>query len=71
MVDEIVNEVNQACVVLAGAGTGKSYTIKKKAKHLVEDLHYNPDEILCLTFSNEATNSLKEGMREEINSANE
>ena len=68
MTDEIKTPLDKACVVLAGAGTGKSYTIKQKAKYLVEELKYNPKEILCLTFSNEATNSLKKGMQEEINS---
>jgi DNA helicase II / ATP-dependent DNA helicase PcrA len=68
MLDKIKTQVDKACVVLAGAGTGKSYTIKQKAKHLVEELGYDSSEILCLTFSNEATNSLKNGMREIINS---
>jgi DNA helicase II / ATP-dependent DNA helicase PcrA len=68
MTDEIKTQVDKACVILAGAGTGKSYTIKQKAKYLVEELKYNPTDILCLTFSNEATNSLKKGMQEEINS---
>ena len=68
MTNEIKTQVDKACVILAGAGTGKSYTIKQKAKYLVEELKYNPEEILCLTFSNEATNSLKKGMQEEINS---
>lgn len=66
--DEIKKQVDKACVILAGAGTGKSYTIKQKAKYLVEELNYNPSEILCLTFSNEAMNSLKKGMQEEIDS---
>jgi superfamily I DNA/RNA helicase len=59
--------VDKACVVLAGAGTGKSYTIKQKAKYLVEELKYNPKEILCLTFSNEARNSLKKEFLNIIN----
>jgi DNA helicase-2/ATP-dependent DNA helicase PcrA len=71
MTDEIKTQVDKACVILAGAGTGKSYTIKQKAKYLVEELKYTPSEILCLTFSNEATNSLKKGMQEEINSTDD
>ena len=68
MADKIKTQIKKACIVLAGAGTGKSYQIKQKAKYLVEELKYNPEEILCLTFSNEATNSLKKGMQEEIKS---
>ncbi|MBW6462067.1 MAG: UvrD-helicase domain-containing protein, partial [DPANN group archaeon] len=54
MTNEIKTQVDKACVILAGAGTGKSYTLKQKAKYLVEQLKYNPEDILCLTFSNEA-----------------
>lgn len=65
---QLITQTNKACVILAGAGTGKSYTIKQKTKYLVEELNYNPEEILCLTFSNEATNSLKEGMQKVLKS---
>lgn len=54
------------CVILAGAGTGKSYTVVKKIGHMVKEGVVESDEILCLTFSNEATNSLKKKIQEEI-----
>ena len=48
------------CIVLAGAGTGKTHTIVEKINHLINTVKkYKPEEILCLTFSNGATNSLK------------
>ena len=68
MTQDIITQIDKACIILAGAGTGKSYNLKKKAKYLVEELNYNPKELLCLTFSNEATNALKKEMQEEINS---
>lgn len=62
-----IEKVEGPTVILAGAGTGKSYTIKKKTNYLVNELKkYKPSEILCLTFSNEATNSLKKGMQDEL-----
>ena len=62
-----IEKIKGPTIVLAGAGTGKSYTIKKKANHLINELKlYQPSEILCLTFSNEATNDLKKGMQEEL-----
>ncbi|MFP4402837.1 MAG: ATP-dependent helicase [Candidatus Woesearchaeota archaeon] len=65
--EKAIKKINGPCIILAGAGTGKSYTIKKKANYLVNELKkYKPEDILCLTFSNEATNSLKIGMREEL-----
>jgi DNA helicase II / ATP-dependent DNA helicase PcrA len=47
------------CLILAGAGTGKTYTIVEKIKFLISEKIYDPEKILCLTFSNEATNSLR------------
>src|SRR3989344_1494733 len=46
------------CVILAGAGTGKTYTIVEKLKYLVESGIYKPERIVCITFSNEAANNL-------------
>ncbi len=61
-----INKIKGPCLILAGAGTGKTYTIRKKIKYLVENKHYLPEEILCLTFSNEATNNLKKKLVEDI-----
>jgi len=46
------------CLVLAGAGTGKTFTIVDKVKHLVENKIYPAKNIVCITFSNEAANNL-------------
>jgi len=46
------------CVILAGAGTGKTYTIVEKVKHLVSNNVYPGNKIVCITFSNEAANNL-------------
>ncbi|MGM5484061.1 MAG: ATP-dependent helicase [Nanobdellota archaeon] len=64
---QAIEKTEGACVILAGAGTGKSFTLKKKANYLVNEKQlYKPSEILCLTFSNEATNDLKKGLQEEL-----
>jgi len=46
------------CVILAGAGTGKTYAIVDKIKYLIENGIYDPERIVCITFSNEAANNL-------------
>ncbi len=61
-----IEKTSGPCVVLAGAGTGKSYTIIKKIANLVSSNIVKSDEILCLTFSNEATNSLKSRIQDEL-----
>ncbi len=47
------------CVILAGAGTGKTYTIVEKISHLIKTKTYPTEKIVCITFSNEAASSLQ------------
>lgn len=54
------------CVVLAGAGTGKTYTIVEKVKYLVKNKVYSPEKIVCITFSNEAANNLLSRIQREL-----
>ncbi len=53
-----INKITGPCVIFAGAGTGKTYTIVEKIKKLVNEKIFRPERILCLTFSNEAVKSL-------------
>ena len=46
------------CLILAGAGTGKTFTIVEKVKYLVESRTFQASKIVCITFSNEAANNL-------------
>jgi DNA helicase II / ATP-dependent DNA helicase PcrA len=64
--DKAINKTKGPCIILAGAGTGKTYTIRQKLIHLIKNNHYKPEEILCLTFSNEATNNLKKKVSEDL-----
>ena len=51
------------CVILAGAGTGKTYNIVEKANYLIKNKIYPSERIVCLTFSNEAALSLANRIR--------
>lgn len=46
-------------LLIAGAGSGKTLTIIGKIRYLIEVKKINPSEILCISFTREATNSLK------------
>lgn len=46
-------------MILAGAGTGKTYTIIEKLRYLITNHIYDPEKIVCLTFSNEAVATLR------------
>jgi len=54
-----VSKTSGPCIILAGAGTGKTYAIIEKVKYLLKNKIYPTDKIVCLTFSNEAANSLR------------
>ena len=55
----IVDNSNHLLVV-AAAGSGKTLTIIGKVKYLIEKIGIKEDEILCLSFTNETVNNLKE-----------
>ena len=56
--EKAILKVKEPCVVLAGAGTGKTHTIVEKIKYLIKNGIYSPEKIVCITFSNEAANNL-------------
>ena len=45
-------------LVIAGPGTGKTYTITKRIQNMIEN-NINPEEILCLTFSDTAAKEMR------------
>ncbi|MBX4212594.1 ATP-dependent helicase [Candidatus Pacearchaeota archaeon] len=55
------------CVILAGAGTGKTHTMVEKVNYLVENKLYSPEKIVCITFSNEAANNIVLRLRRRLN----
>ena len=63
-----IEKIKGPCVVLAGAGTGKTRTIVEKVKYLID--FYKPEKIVCITFSNEAANSLQVKIQRILNSEN-
>lgn len=64
--EKAINKLTGPCLIKAGAGTGKTYTIVKKIVNLLKSNICKPSEILCLTFSNEATNHLKSEVDKEL-----
>lgn len=47
-------------LVIAGPGTGKTFTVSQKIKYLVEIEKINPERILCLTFSDTAAREMRD-----------
>ncbi len=52
-----------ALLVVAGAGSGKSLTIIAKICYLLEYLGYKEQEILCISFTNASSKSLEDSIK--------
>lgn len=61
-----IEKTQGPCVILAGAGTGKTHTIVEKIKHLIQKNVYPSKKIVCITFSNEAANNLLTRVRTQL-----
>lgn len=59
---QTVIENKKYSLIIAGAGSGKTLTLIGKIKYLIENNIYKPEEIACISFTNEATNNLKENI---------
>lgn len=51
------------CLVIASAGSGKTSTILGKAKYLVEKRNIHPSRILLITYTKKAADELRERMK--------
>lgn len=56
---QILVREDKNTLVIAGAGSGKTLTIIGKIRYLIERKKIKPYEILCISFTNDATISLK------------
>lgn len=61
----VTNEMSNQ--IIAGAGCGKTLTVLGKVRYLTERKGINPNEILCLSYSNKSVNDLKKKLPGGIN----
>lgn len=62
---ECIEQIENPVMVLAGPGTGKTFTIIQRIKYMIE-IGINPVSILCLTYSEAAANEMKARLVKEI-----
>lgn len=66
-----INSKSDHKIVLAGPGTGKSFTILGYIVDLIKEKKVDPKTILLITFTRAATNELKQKVRKELGQESE
>ncbi|MGN0179134.1 MAG: UvrD-helicase domain-containing protein [Monoglobaceae bacterium] len=54
------------CLVIAGAGAGKTTTVAAKVKYLVEKKDVSPSQILVVSFTNKAVQELRDKLNRDL-----
>lgn len=63
--EECIKEIKGKIMVLAGPGTGKTFTLINRIKNMLTS-NIKPDTILCLTFSDAAANEMRQRLIKEL-----
>ena len=64
---KIIYDNNRYVLVNAGAGTGKTTTIAYKVHFLLQNKNIDPNEIICISFTNESVSNLKQKIKDVSN----
>lgn len=57
--------------VIAGAGTGKTFTLQSKVKYLIEKKGISPEKILCLCYTSKGANELDKKVNNILDESNQ
>src|SRR4029077_6520693 len=66
---QAIEHVAGPMLVVAGAGTGKTTVLIQRIARLVREGHARPDEILALTYTDNAAKQMLERARNELGDA--
>lgn len=62
-----ITDESKQQLLIAGAGAGKTTVLSAKVKYLVEEKNVKPEEILMISFTNQATNELIDRINNQMN----
>ena len=54
------------CILIAGAGAGKTTTMAAKVRYLVEKQRVDPQDIIVISYTNKAIDELKERINDKL-----
>ena len=63
---EAVEYLEGPLLVLAGPGTGKTQLLSQKVVYILQNTDTNPENILCLTFTESGASNMRERLRSVI-----
>ena len=64
---EAIEQTASPCLVIAGAGSGKTKVITEKIAYLINQEQYNPTGIFALTFTNKAAQEMNHRIKKATN----
>ncbi len=65
---EGVMNTDGACMIIAGAGSGKTRVLTLRIAHLIQSQHVDPFNIMALTFTNKAAKEMRERLENMVGS---
>ncbi|MDO5481080.1 MAG: ATP-dependent DNA helicase [Candidatus Saccharibacteria bacterium] len=66
---EAVEYLSGPLLVLAGPGTGKTQLLSSKVKFILEETDTNPENILCLTFTESGAQNMRDRLKSMVREA--
>jgi len=64
---EAIFNVNGPCLIVAGAGSGKTRVLTSRAVHIIKEKKAWPNQILCVTFTNKAAREMQNRIAKLLN----
>ena len=64
---EAITNVDGPCLVVAGAGSGKTKVLTSRVAHIIKEKRAWPNQILCVTFTNKAAREMQNRIIDSLN----